>query len=162
MSKRWLWLTIAAVAVAFAAGWGIAQEDREYPYLPAEYSEAHTPTLAEWTEVEFNAYWNCAGYLTDRLNKINCTVLAFPWGLDVDVETETRPEWNMYEGDGDFLCSDEEVRATYAEAAEEIMDWLIIDFEIAAEDVEIDFYIEGAGVGVWEGGEMTLAGEGEE
>ena len=160
MSKRWLWLTIVAVAVAFAAGWGVAQEARVFPYLPAEYSEEYTPTLAEWREVEFNAFWNCEGPLTDHLRMISCRLLAMPGGLWVYVDTKTRPEWDMYEGDGDFSCPDEEVRATYAEAAEGLARSVRIDFEeIADEDVGIRFSIHGHNVGVWQDGEMTLEAE---
>ena len=160
MSKRWLWLTIAAVAVAFAAGWGVAQEDQEYPYLPAEYSEAYIPTMAEWREMEFNAFWNCEGPLTDRLKTISCRVLAMAGGVVVYVDTKTRPEWDMCEGNGDFSCPAEEVRATYAAAAEGLARSVRINFEeIADENVQIRFSIHGHNVGVWQGGEMTLAGE---
>ena len=164
MNRKWLWLVIVAVAVGgFVVGVVVAQEedwDWDLWYLPEYYSESYTPTLAEWTELEFNAYEDRKAWLTDRLQQTSCVLWVAEWGIDVEVDTRTSSDWDMYLGAGDFACSDEEVRATYAEAAEEILD-LVYDYfpELDEEDVWIDFFIEDVPVASWEYGDMLLEGE---
>ena len=160
MSKKWLWLIIAAVGVGgFVAGMVVAQEGN-YDFLPAFYAESHTPTLVAWRELQFNAYEDREMYLTERLGQTSCVLYVEEWGIDLEVDTSTEPGWDMYLGDGDFACSDEEVRTTYAEAAEEIVDSVRVYFpEIADEDLYIEFYMGGVlPVAGWEDGE-TLVGD---
>ena len=88
MNRKWLWLVIVAVAVAgFVAGVVVAQEedwDWDIWYLPDYYSESYTPTLAEWTELEFNAYEDRKAWLTDRLQQISCILWVTELGIDVE------------------------------------------------------------------------------
>ncbi len=160
MSKKWLWLTIGAVAVVgFVAGMVVAQEG-DFDFLPAYYAESHTPTLVAWREVQFNAFEDRELYLTDRLAQTSCALFVEDWGIDLEVGTSTEPDWDMYLGDGYFACSDEEVTTTYAEAAEEIAD-VVRDYfpELADEDLYIEFYIEDAIVAAWEDGETFVGDE---
>jgi len=159
MSKKWLWLTIAAVAVAFVAGMVVAQEE-DFDFLPAYYMESHIPTLVAWRELEFNAYEDREAYLTDRLAQTSCALYVEEWGIDLEVGTSTEPGWDMYLGDGDFACSDEELIATYAEAAEELADSVRDYFpEIADEYLCMNFYMEGEIVAQWEDGETYVGDE---
>ena len=161
MSKKWLWLTIGVVAVGgFVAGVVVAQEARKYPYLPEKYSEAYTPTLAEWRGIVLCSICNSSSYLTDRLLRCSMVAVAKPAHLFVNVDTKTQPGWNTYLGNGRFSCSDREVRAAYEEAAAEGMQFVWVLFpEISESDVQIEFQIQGALVGTWQGGKMTLEGE---
>ena len=161
MSNKWLWLTIVAVAVVgFTGGWVLAQEGLEYPYLPAEYSTRHTPTLAEWRALQLTAHWNSPGGLTERLQRMNLTVRVRPHGLILVVVTNPQPSWNTYRGAGRFSCSDEELRATYQQAGEETMTIVEMAFpDISSDDVTIEFFVLGTTVGTWRGGTMTLEGE---
>jgi len=169
MSRKWLWLTIGAVAVVgFVAGMVVAQEG-DFDFLPAYYAESHTPTLVAWREVQFNAFEDRELYLTDRLAQTSCALFVEDWGIDLEVGTSTEPDWDMYLGDGYFAlfvedwgidlevgtstepdwdmylgdgyfaCSDEEVTTTYAEAAEEIADVVRDYFPELADE---DLYIE--------------------
>ncbi len=159
MSKKWLWLTIGVVAVGgFVAGMVVAQEE-DYDFLPAYYSESHTPTLVAWREVQFNALEDGEVYLTDRLGQTSCVLYVEYWGINLEVDTSTKPDWDMYLGDGDFACGDEEVRTTYAEAAEKLAD-IVRDYfpEIADEDLGIEFFMEDVPVAEREHGE-TLVGD---
>ncbi len=164
MNRKWLWLVIVAVAVGgFVAGVVVAQEedwDWDYWYLPEYYSESYTPTLVEWKELAFNTYEDRKAWLTDRLQQTSCALWVTELGINVEVDTRTKSGWDMYLGDGDFACSDEEVRATYTEAAEEILD-LVYDYfpELDEEDVWIEFFIEDVLVASWVYGEMLLEGE---
>ena len=159
MSRKWLWLTIGAVAVGgFVAGMVVAQEG-DFDFLPAYYSESHTPTLVAWREVQFNASETYEAYLTDRLWKTSCVLDVNNYGMVMRVGTSTTPDWDMYLGDEAFACSDEEVMATYAEAAEELAD-VVRDYfpEIADEDLQMWFFMEDEMVALWEDG-ATLVGE---
>ena len=160
MSKKWLWLTIGAVAVVgFVAGMVVAQEG-DFDFLPAYYAESHTPTLVAWREVQFNAFEDRELYLTDRLGQTSCALFVEDWGIDLEVGTSTEPDWDMYLGDGDFACSDEELIATYAEAAEELADSVRDYFpEIADEYLCMNFYMEGEIVAQWEDGETYVGDE---
>ncbi len=161
MSKKWLWLTIGVVVVAFVAGMVVAQEEEELDldYLPEYYLESHTPTLAEWREVQFNALEDGELYLTDRLVQTSCVLYVEYWGINLEVNTSTKPDWDMYLGDGDFACGDEDVRTTYAEAAEKLADSVRDYFpEIADGDLGIEFFMEDVPVAEWEQGE-TLVGD---
>ena len=161
MSKKWLWMAIGAVAVVcFVAGLVVAQEGRKYPYLPEEYSELYTPTLAEWRALQLTAHWNSSGGLTERLQRVNLTVRVRPHGLILVVVTKPQPSWNTYRGAGRFSCSDEELRATYQQAGEETMTIVEMAFpDISSDDVTIKFFVLGTTVGTWRGGMMTLEGE---
>ena len=165
MTKKWLWLTIGAVAaVGFVAGLVVAQEPPLYPYLPEKYSLAYVPTLAEWSVLHLTARQNNEAYLTSRLIKKSCTATALGSHLRVQVETETQAGWNTYLGKGRFSCSDQEVRTAYEEAADgsavSIIDWVRLYFAgISDENVRIHFRIRGDDVGTWQGGKMTLEGE---
>ena len=159
MSKKWLWLTIGAVAVVgFVAGMVVAQEE-DFDFLPAYYSESYTPTLVEWREVQFNALEGYERYLTDRLVQTSCVLDINEYGMPLRVGTSTTPDWDMYLGDGDFACGDEDVRTTYTEAAEKLADSVRDYFpEIADEDLGIEFFMEDLPVAEWEHGE-TLVGD---
>ena len=159
MSKQWLWLIIAAVAVVgFVAGVVVAQEE-DLDFLPAYYSESHIPTLVEWREVQFNAIEDGELYLTDRLGQTSCVLYVEYWGINLEVNTSTKPDWDMYLGDGDFACGDEDVRTTYTKAAEKLADSVRDYFpEIADEDLGIEFFMEDVLVAEWEHGE-TLVGD---
>ena len=164
MTKKWLWLTIGAVAVVgFVAGMVVAQEEEwDLDFLPAYYSESYTPTLVEWRKVQFNAFETREAFLTDRLRQTNCVLYLDEWGINLTVRTSTEPDWDMYLGDRDWACSEEEVKTTYAEAAEEIVDSVRNYFpEIADEDLHVVFYIEGSSwpVAVWEDGETFVGNE---
>jgi len=157
MSKKWLWLTIAAVAVVgFVAGMVVAQEGG-FDFLPAYYSESHIPTLVEWRELEFNAYEDREMYLSGRLWQTSCALFVEEWGIDLEVDTSTNPGWDMYMGDGYFSCSDEEVRTTYTEALEWIADSVRDYFpEVGDEDLYVEFYMDDVLVAVWEDEEMFV------
>ena len=162
MSKKWLWLTIAAVAVGgFAAGMVVAQEEEwDFDFLPASYAESHTPTLVEWREVQFNALEPRRAYLTDRLRQIRCVLSVTEWGIALVVYTSTQPGWDMYLGDGAWACSDEEVKTTYAEAVEEIADSVRNYFPVADDEaLNIEFWIEDRVVAGWEYGIMYVGDE---
>ena len=166
MSKKWLWLTIGAVAVAFIAGAVVAQEGLKYPYLPAEYSKLYIPTRAEWEVVCLTAVQNYEGALSDKLRQTHVAVRAMPTsGLVLLVDTKPQPGWNVYRGNGRWNCSDRELRAAYEEAADStsalsIMPMVRSFFPgIANKDVEIQFFVNGGSVGAWTDGVMTLAGD---
>jgi len=165
MTKKWLWLTIGAVAVAFVAGVVVAQEGLKYPYLPAEYSELYLPTKAEWRGMQLTANQNCEGSLSDKLIKTHLQTFVLPTGIILSVDTKPQPGWNVYLGNGRFSCSDREVRAAYAEAADrgsgtDIMNLVRLSLPgIADEDVVMHFYIRGGSVGTWTDGVMTLVGD---
>ncbi len=161
MTRNWLWLTIGAVAVVgFVAGMVVAQEEEwDLDFLPAYYSESYTPTLVEWREVQFNALEDGERHLTDRLVQTSCALYVEYWGINLEVDTSTKPDWDMYRGDGYFACSDEELRTTYTEAAEKLAD-IVRDYfpEIADEDLGIEFFMEDVLVAEREHGE-TLVGD---
>ncbi len=160
MSKKWLWLIMAAVAVVgFVAGMVVAQEG-DFDFLPAHYAESHIPTLVAWRELQFNAYEDREAYLTDRLGQISCVLYIEDWGIELAVDTSTEPDWDMYLGDGDFACSDEELIATYTEAAEELAD-IVRDYfpELDDEDLYMEFFMEDALVAGWEDGETFVGDE---
>jgi len=159
MNRKWLWLVIIAVAVGgFVVGVVVAQEDDGYFwFLPERYSESYTPTLGEWRVVQFNAFEDGEWPLTDRLQQTNCTLWVSDMGLDLEVDTRTRPGWDVYLGDGEFACSDDEVKAAYTEAAEKIADTVSDYFpELDTEDLWIDFFIGDKRIVAWIGGEMFL------
>ena len=162
MSNKWLWLTMTAVAVvAFVAGMVVAQEEEwDLDFLPAYYSESYTPTLVEWREVQFNALEDHDVYLTDRVGQTSCELYVEEWGIDLEVGTSTELDWDMYLGDGHFACSEEEVRTTYAEAAEELAD-VVRDYfpELADENLCIGFFMEDVMVAAWEDGETFVGDE---
>ena len=161
MTNKWLWLTIVAMVVgAFVAGMVVAQEDEwDFDFLPAYYSESHTPTLVAWREVQFNALEDHDVYLTDRVGQTSCELFVEEWGIDLEVGTSTELDWDMYLGDGHFACSEEEVRTTYAEAAEKLADSVRDYFpEIADGDLGIEFFMENVPVAERECGE-TLVGD---
>ncbi len=161
MSKQWLWLIIAAVAVGgLVTGMVVAQEEEwDLDFLPEHYAESYTPTLAEWREVQFNAIEDGELYLSERLVQTSCVLYVEYWGINLEVNTSTKPDWDMYLGDGDFACGDEEVKTTYAEAAEKLAD-IVRDYfpEIADEDLGIEFFMENVLVAERECGE-TLVGD---
>ena len=160
MSKKWLWLTIGAVAVGgFVAGMVVAQEG-DFDFLPAYYSESHTPTLIAWREVQFNALEDRDVYLTDRVGQTSCELFVEEWGIDLEVGTSTEFDWDMYLGDGNFACSEEELRTTYAEVAEELAD-IVRDYfpELEDEDLYMGFFMEGVMVAAWEDGETFVGDE---
>ncbi|MCK4323381.1 MAG: hypothetical protein KAW89_02545 [Armatimonadetes bacterium] len=159
MNRQWLWLVIVAVAVGgFVVGVVVAQEDDwDIWYLPESYSEPYTPTLLEWKELDFNARSAHEAWLSDRLQRTYCTVSSMDEFMFVEVGTKTQPEWDMYMGDGKFACSDEELRATYAEAAQiELMVISLCFPGIEKEAVTIDFLIDDKSIGHWWDGEMIL------
>ena len=165
MTKKWLWLTIGAVAVGtFVAGLVVAQEGLLYPYLPDVYSERYIPTLAEWRALDLTAHWNYEGGLTERLIRTSLEASALDRDLVLLVGTKPQPNWPVY-SNGRFTCSDREVRAAYQEAADSlgspcIMATVRNHFPgIADKDVQIQFFIDGGEVGTWQGGKMTLEGE---
>ncbi len=159
--RRWMWVvTIVSVVLSLVAGWVMAQEGIEYPYLAAEYSTRYTPTLAEWRGLQLTAHWNSPGGLTERLQRVNLTVRVRPHGLILVVVTKPQPSWDTYRGAGRFSCSDEELRATYQQAGEETMTIVEMAFpDISSDDVTIQFFVLGTIVGTWRGGTMTLEGE---
>ena len=162
MSKKWLWLTIGAVAVVgFVAGIVVAQEG-DFDFLPAYYAESYTPTLVEWREVQFNATEDRERYLTDRLRQTSCALYVEDEGINLVVDTSTDPDWDMYLGDRDWACSEEELKTTYAEAAEDIVDSVRKYFpEVADEDLHVVFSIEDYvwPAAVWEDGETIVGDE---
>ena len=162
MTKKWLWLTIGAVAVAFVAGVMAAQEGLKYPYLPAEYSEPYLPTGAEWRALTLTVRLNGEGELSDKLIRKRLQAHALTFSLVLSVDTDAQPGWDGYLGDGRFT-SDSEARAAYAEVADGdfweggLMHWVRVYFpEVADEDVKIHFRIRDHAVGTWQGGKMTL------
>jgi len=162
MMSRRLWLVVVFCAlVSFAAGWTVAQEGRFFPYLPAEYSERYTPTLAEWRALDLTAHLNSEAHLTDQLLRAGLTAHALPDALLLIVDTQTQPTWDVHRGDRRFDCTDRELRAAYLEAAGDTMELVrIFHFpEIADEDVKIEFFIRGASIATWQGGKITLVGE---
>ena len=159
MNRKWLWLVIVAVAVGgFVVGVVVAQEDDwDIWYLPESYSESYTPTLLEWKELDFNAANAHEAWLSDRLQRTYCTLCSMDEFMFMEVGTKTQPGWDMYMGDGQFACSDEEVRATYAEAARHELMAISLCFPgIDKEAVTIDFLIEGKSIGYWWDGEIML------
>jgi len=160
MTKKWLWLTIAAVAVGgFVAGMVVAQEG-DFDFLPAYYAQSHTPTLLAWREVQFNALEDREVYLTDRIGQTSCELYVEEWGIDLEVGTSTEFDWDMYLGDGNFACSEEELRTTYAEVAEEMAD-IVRDYfpELEDENLYMGFFMEGVMVAAWEDGETFVGDE---
>ena len=159
--RRWMWVvTIVSVVLSLVAGWVVAQEGLEYPYLSAEYSTPYTATLAEWRGLQLTAHWNSPGGLTERLQRVNLTARVRPDGLLLVVVTLPQASWNTYRGAGRFSCSDEELTATYQQAGEATMPIVEMAFpDISSDDVTIEFFVLGTAVGTWHGGTMVLAGE---
>lgn len=163
MRSRWVSLVVVvAVGIGFGVGWALATENRLYPYLPDRYSEAYTPSLAEWTALRFMAGANNEYCLTSRLYQEGLRAYAQPSQLELIVLTQVQPSWKVYLGNGRFACSDREVRSAYEEAGESVMKMVRVDFpEISANDVIIHFAVHDSSgyLGTWRGGKMTLEGE---
>lgn len=125
------------------------REARQYPYLPQEYSEPYTPTLAEWETVRLNATGPTGG-VTDKL--IIESTHAYLCEDSLELSVNIHPQPGVVLGEEGF--------APYFEAADEIMKLVRLSFSgIADEDVQIHFFIRGSAGPTWQGGKMTFEGQ---
>lgn len=133
---------------------------QQYPYLPEFCGQSYISTFAQWQILRFTAAYNSERYLTDKLIQESISAEVFSTHLDIIVSTHPQPTSNLYRGEGQFDWPEHEVRTAYHEAGRAVMQQLRTYFPaISGQDVRIYFFIRGAPVGTWQGGNMTLAGE---
>jgi hypothetical protein len=142
------------------------------PYDPFDpktwYRDSYVPDATEWKILNMTTVHNCSGWaLTDKLVKTSFVINRISSLGDPDlklrafVNTATQPSWNNHLGSGRFSVSDREVRAAFLDAGNYVFTSIIQQsfYDVAPNDVEIVFYIQGFEVGTWYNSVMTLKGE---
>jgi len=165
-----LWLALAACAGCLALGSVRAQAPQEkkpddpplrtYAYLPKEYADDYSPSVADWQALRMTAVGASPERLSEHFTRLQCSAFLASKGLAVKLDLGPDAHWKYYAGGGKFTVPAARVKPDLEKAVAAARQLVRSHFqELQDKDLAIIVHIRGERVGLWNEGKLSLEAE---